>query len=116
MLNDSDLVRLLKPWSFRRGRGLTTSVRSPVGRTKGGIMGQTRSRGGQDSLPRGRGRPNLRASPVPPLHESEPCGPHQQLPPPYPPDGAVPRDHRTLPRPLPPPPLPAAHRGVPEIG
>src|SRR5690606_5005036 len=25
MLNDSDLVRLLKPWSFRRGRGLTTS-------------------------------------------------------------------------------------------
>src|SRR5690606_11706454 len=72
MLNDSDLVRLLKPWSFRRGRGLTTSVRSPVGRTKGGIMGQTRSRGGQDSLPRGRGRPNLRASPVPPCMNPSP--------------------------------------------
>src|SRR5690606_26181180 len=52
--------------------GLTTSVRSPVGRTKGGIMGQTRSRGGQDSLPRGRGRPNLRASPVPPCMNPSP--------------------------------------------
>src|SRR3954471_9325451 len=41
MLNDSALVRLLNPWSFRRGSGLTTAV-GPVGRRRARLCGITR--------------------------------------------------------------------------
>jgi hypothetical protein len=35
------LVRLLKPWSFRRGSGLTTAVLQPNGAIRGAIIGQS---------------------------------------------------------------------------
>src|SRR5690606_36310771 len=58
MLKDRALVRLLKPCSFRRGRGLTTSSGSRFGRAKTRIMGHL-PLDSRESLPAGPQPPNL---------------------------------------------------------
>src|SRR6478736_2757210 len=110
MLNDSAVVRLLKPWSFKRGSGLTT-CECPVGGGRGAIMRHPPWKGGGGGPVCRRSGNGLLLDHA--CHRLPPvvAAPHPSAPD----ESAGPRcgHHRPLPRLLPPPALPAAHRGVP---
>src|SRR6478736_4611516 len=112
MLNDSAVVRLLKPWSFKRGSGLTT-CECPVGGGRGAIMRHPPWKGGGGGpvcrrsgngllLGHACHRLPLRvlAAARPPPASDQPADPGRGR-------------HRPIPRLLPPPALSAAHRGLP---